>query len=134
MTIIERLLEKLFGLDSVHCESCIHLRSVLEQEMMRSERMVETLARAGVTNPTPSRMPEDYKPLPSKYTPWSVVKNQLEAKDRTLAEQRRKEAQILLERQKDAARIAKLEKELDIPEEGQNEAASNESSSAEQAS
>lgn len=113
MTIIGRLFEKWFGLETKpKCENCEYFRHLFEQELMRSERMVEMLAKLNQGgNATPVVIPpEAYKPLPSRYTPWSVVKNKLEADDRTLAEQKRKERQILTEKE----RIEALEKELDI--------------------
>lgn len=123
MTIIGRILEKLFKLDPAQCSNCEHLKLLIEQERIERGRLIQSILDSGRSIPIPqSTLPENYKPLQSKYTPWSVVKNQLEAKDRALAEQQRKEGQILAEKEKERARIAALEKELDIPEEEKSDA------------
>jgi len=125
MTIIGRLLEKWFGLESrPKCENCEYFRHLFEQELMRSERMVEMLAKLGARESSPPAQilsKEAYQPVPSKYTPWSVLRAKLETADRAkfLEEQKKAEAKINVPQPDPmaAARIDALEKELEIGEE-----------------
>jgi hypothetical protein len=124
MNIFGRILEKLFNLEQrPECESCAYFRALFEQELMRSERLVESLAKLGLRESSPpSPIPQSaFQPVPSKYTPWSVLRQQLESADRKkfLEEQQRAEAKIQVPKiDKDAEkRIETLEKELDLEEE-----------------
>ncbi len=113
--LFTRIIERLFRLDPPSpCQSCEHLKLLLEQE--RLER--RTLIQALTTKSEPlgaAPFPKDFHPLPSRHTPFSVKRAQLETADRLLAEQRRAD-----ERSKASTvtetRINELEKELGLEE------------------
>ena len=84
--------------------------------------MLNAILNTKEDNPNENQVPPSaFKPLKECYTPWSVIKAELETKDRikALSEQKAYEERILSQKLKEtdpnrAAEIAKLEKELEV--------------------
>jgi len=67
--------------DSKVCQSCEHLRLLLEQEKAEKKRLLdEILKHPEQVESKPS--PDDMKPLGKRYMPWNVVRQNLENKYR----------------------------------------------------
>jgi len=122
MGLLARVVEKLFNLDPIRCTECDHLRLLIEQERVERARMLNAILNTKEDNPNENQVPPSaFKPLKERYTPWSVIKAELETKDRikALSEQKAYEERILSQKLKEtdpnrAAEIAKLEKELEV--------------------
>jgi len=108
LNIITRILEKVFKLDPVDnsCQSCEHLRLLLEQERREKERLLSYLIQPKDEDKVEVQVTKDIpKPIKSRYVPWSIRARELEAQDR-------KEA--LLREQKETISLADLEAEMNL--------------------
>lgn len=104
---------KLLRLEYVpeHCENCERLMLLLEDEKRRHDKLIANLLTPKVETVVDSAI--DYQPRPSRYTPWSVTQQKLEAADRIKADELRKSTAIADAKKK----IEELEKETGVKEE-----------------
>ena len=101
--IINELLRKWFGLESVPCATC----EVLREQLHKSDReRGELLARLLEGNKTEPPAPTRDEPVPitPQFVPWRVRQQMLEQEDR-------KKAQLMRDK---AVEIEELEKELGV--------------------
>lgn len=113
--IITRILEKLFKLEPVICQSCEHLKMLLETERLERDKLIDKLTATEVK--TETRPAIDYKALQSRNVPFAVKRQQLEQADKkraeVLAEQARAEQRVKATEIKTES-IEQLEKELGV--------------------
>jgi ABC-type dipeptide/oligopeptide/nickel transport system ATPase subunit len=83
-----QFLFKLFRLDweNPECRECNHLRLMIEQERAEKSRILNQLLE--INRPVPSAQVEEVQQQPLRsYKPWSVVRQELEKKDRIKMEE-----------------------------------------------
>lgn len=115
--LFTRILEKIFRLAPIEpsiCQSCEHLKLLLEQERLERRELIKLATKIPEAQPR-SEFPKDFQSLPSRHTPFSVKRAQLEQADRLLAEQRRADAKAKANAGTET-RIQELEKELGVEE------------------
>lgn len=106
--MIRRLLEKWFGLDPSHCESCEILREQLHKCDVERSELLHRLLNKEKSEPPSTVKEEENIPITPTFVPWRIKQQMLESEDR-------KQAQLLRDKEKE---IAELEKELNISQEG----------------
>lgn len=108
---MREFLYKLFRLEYERevCSNCERLMLLLEDEKRRHNKLIDNLLTPK-SEPTVNTLPTDWQPRQSKYTPWSVTQQKLEAADKIKAEELRKSAAIADAKKK----IESLEKEIGI--------------------
>ncbi len=119
MNIFTRIIEKVFNLEKEQCASCEHLHLLVEQERAEKTRLLATIVE--MSRPLEKAIPEPIKapqPIKSRYVPWQVRKNEMEAMDR-------KRAQILKEQGLGQISVDDLQKEMDSVEKEIEDASDN---------
>lgn len=101
--MIRQLLEKWFGLDPSHCETCEVLREQLHKSEVERRELLNRFLDKDKVEPPSTEQPE-FKPINPQFTPWRVRQQMFEAEDR-------KQAQLLKDKEKE---LSGLEKELGI--------------------
>lgn len=110
--MIRQLLEKWFGLDPIHCETCEVLREQLHRSEAERRELLMRILDKDKSEPPPVQ-PEEYKPVGQTHVPWRVRQQMLEAEDRKAA-QLMKAKQAEMKSEPRTQEIAELEKELGI--------------------
>lgn len=109
--MIKEILYKLFRIEPLPCNTCEVLRGMLEQTNSEKKYLLEQLLKEPEIIQETST--EEFKPIKTtKFTPWHVRRQILEAEDR-------KQAQIIKDKKKEMEEAAKLqvdklEKELGV--------------------
>ncbi len=103
--MVRQILEKWFGLDPRHCETCEILRIQLDESNRERKELLHRLLDKDKPEP-PATEPQEFKPIQSQFIPWRVRQQMLEQEDRKKAELMRAKT----------AEIEELEKELGIKE------------------
>ena len=103
---------KLFRLEYERsfCANCEKLMHLLEDEKRRHDKLINNLLTPKEDN-TAKALPEDFRPMQSRHTPWSVTQQRLEAADKIRAEEIKKAQSITNAKKK----IEALEKEVGVP-------------------
>src|SRR6187549_1934530 len=111
--MLKQLFYKWFGLSLVPaCSTCDVLRDQLEQSNMERRELLQRLLTQEKSEPAPSPLvTEELQPIGNKHIPWRVRQEMLEREDR-----RANQLKVAAQKTAEEARIAALEKELDIPE------------------
>lgn len=74
------------------CESCEHLKLLLEKQQLLNQDLINKLTEKSVPEPVPAQVPVDIKP---RHIPWNVKRQILEADDRKAAALQRQAAEQL---------------------------------------
>lgn len=104
--MIKELLYKWFKLDEKPCDSCETLKMQLSIANREKEQLLNTILAYNQPRVAEAPIKVDYEKLPRPMT-WNMRRALLEAEDK-------KTAQIMAEVKKQAAEIAKLEKEVGV--------------------
>ena len=102
--MIRQILEKWFGLDPRHCDTCeVYREQLAKSERERSE-LLHRLLDKDKAEPQPPVPLDELRSIQPAFVPWRVKQQMLEQEDR-------KSAQLLRDKEKE---IAELEQELGV--------------------
>lgn len=81
--IWSRVIEKLFGLNPVVCQSCETLRIVLDRQLDINRELTQSIIKP--VEPIQTRPNETMNPIAPNYMPWRVRQQMLQNEDRAKA-------------------------------------------------
>lgn len=83
--MLKEIIYKLFKIDEKPCASCEVLREQLSVVNIEKEKLLNLILEKNKPVPEPQIDTEELKPITSKYVPWKVRREMLEAEDREKA-------------------------------------------------
>jgi|SRR6188768_1057413 len=107
--MIKKILEKWFGLEPYHCETCEILRLQLDESNKERRELLHKLLDKDKTEPLSTTSKEELTPIKPQFIPWRLRQQMLEQEDRV-------KARLTKDRVEE---IAALEKELGVGNEAQ---------------
>lgn len=118
--IIQQLLRKWFNLDEPICQTCEYLKLQLEKSESERNRLINSLLNKSVDSTVAVEETEIKALNTSRYLPWHIKRQQLEAADKIKAEELREAEKLRINIEKEINNtktdelVDKLEEELGV--------------------